>query len=108
MRIRKLSRHRGALARAGGRARPEEPWRASRADPAARPRQGRVRPDLGVSVDLRVRAPGGGVGPGPDRQLPVLRPLRGSQAQSEVTIADMIVVSLAFWGSARQTARTRR
>jgi len=30
---------------------------------------------------------------GPDRQLPVLRPVRGSQAQSEVTIADMIVGS---------------
>jgi len=58
--------------------------------PAARPRQGHVRPDLGVPVDLRVRAASGGVGPGPDRQLPVLRPVRGSQAQSEVTIADMI------------------
>src|SRR5262249_24878809 len=34
VRLRKLSRHRGALARGGDDPRAEEPWRAPRADPA--------------------------------------------------------------------------
>jgi len=51
-----------------------------------RPRPTRpCSPRSGIPLDLRVRTPSGGVGLGPDRQLPVLRTVRGSEAQGEVT-----------------------
>ena len=93
VRPRKLSRHRGSLARDGGRA--DQKSRGVLLE-----RIQRLVHDKAMFAPIwefpsicAYGSASGGVGLGPDRQLPVLRTVRGSQAQGEVTVADMIVGS---------------
>ena len=54
-------------------------------DPAAHPREGHVRPDLGARLHPRPGPAGGGVGPGAHHRLGVLRALRGREAEGQVS-----------------------
>ena len=58
-------------------------------DPAARARQGHVRPHLGARLHPRPRPAGGGVGPRAHHRLGVLRALRGREAEGQVREVSM-------------------
>ncbi len=53
--------------------------------PAAHPREGDGRPHLGAGLHQRARAARGGIGPHPDHEPRLLRPLRGREAQGQVS-----------------------
>src|SRR5206468_1194473 len=81
VRARRRSRRRGALPAAGAGDGPEEARGDASPDPAAPPRAGAVRPDLGIYLAERDRAARGGPGPDEDRPVSLVGALRGRDAQ---------------------------
>src|SRR5437879_5900835 len=59
------------------------------------PRQGDGRPHLGAGLPQRARAARGGIGPHPDHQPRLLRPLRGREAQGQVSARHAILAPVA-------------
>src|SRR5262249_34151762 len=81
------SRGRGPLPASGARARPEEAGGAAAPDPGDPPRSRDPRADLRARVHLGRQSAGRGARDQPDPELRLLGALRGSQAQTSVTIA---------------------
>src|SRR4029453_11849909 len=81
VRARRRSRRRDALQAAGAGDGPEEARGDAPPDPAAPPRPGAVRPDLGIYLAERDRAARGGPGLDEDRPVPLVGALRGRDAQ---------------------------
>ncbi len=101
VRARRRSRRRGALQAAGAGDGPEEARGDAPPDPAAPPRAGAVRPDLGIYLAERDRAARGGPGLDEDRPVPLVGALRGRDAQ-EVAIGPTAAPPLS---GARRAAR---
>ena len=83
--VRELPRHRRPAQRAGGRAGRQEAGSDPAPDPADDPRQGDGRADLGAGVPERARTARGGVRPDAHHQPSVLEPVRGLEAQGQVS-----------------------
>src|SRR5262249_50372217 len=66
---------------AGGRARSQEARGAAPPHSTARPRQGHVSADLAAGALAGLRAAGRGIGARPDRRLPLVRAVRGCEAE---------------------------
>ena len=93
----------GLLSEQAGETRRQEAGSDPAPDPADDPRQGDVRADLGAGVPERARAARGGVGPDAHHQPSVLEPVRGLEAQGQVS-ARRSPAAGACYGSRSATA----